>query len=400
MRERLFALSHLDDLQHLTFENFLPRGHIGLGPVQADSIERAFNQANMFAQKLNGWLLLQGDYGCGKTHLAAAIANFAVGMGVPTLFITVPDLLDMLRFSYQNAETNFEQRFEEVRQAKLLVLDDFGTQNATPWAQEKLFQILNYRYINHLPLVVTTNLAMEEIEGRIRSRLEDPALVTRVFILAPDFRKPIDDAGHPDLSSLALHKDQTFTTFDDRRSEKMPPEHQQSLEKALQAALRYAEKPEGWLVFVGANWVGKTHLAAAIANTRAQWGSPPLFIFVPDLLDHLRATFNPSSTVKYDRRFDEVKTVSVLFLDGLGAQSMTPWVREKLYQLFDYRYNAKLSTVITMIGSVDDLYSAEPGLASRMLDRRLCTIYGITAPPYRGAPPKENRSRGKRPPAQ
>ena len=65
-------------------------------------------------------------------------------------------------------------------------MDDFGTHNATPWAQEKLFQILNYRYINKLPLVVTTNLPLGQIEERIRSRLEDPDLVTQARILAAD----------------------------------------------------------------------------------------------------------------------------------------------------------------------------------------------------------------------
>ena len=50
-----------------------------------------------------------------------------------------------------------EQRFEEIRNAGLLILDDFGTQNATPWAQEKLFQIINFRYINKLPTVITTS---------------------------------------------------------------------------------------------------------------------------------------------------------------------------------------------------------------------------------------------------
>ncbi len=165
----------------------------------------AFNQARMFSERLDGWLLLQGDYGCGKTHLAAAIANFAVGMGVPTLFITVPDLLDTLRFSYDNPEATFEERFEEIRTAPLLVMDDFGTQNATPWAQEKLFQIINYRYINRLPLVVTTNLMLDEIEGRIRSRLEDPELVTRAHIRVPDYRRPMIEGGESDLSGLERH---------------------------------------------------------------------------------------------------------------------------------------------------------------------------------------------------
>ncbi len=98
-----------------------------------------------------------------------------------------------------------KQRFNEIRNASLLVLDDFGTQNATGWAQEKLFQILNYRYINKLPLVVTTNLSLDEIEARIRSRLADRDLVTDVRIHAPDYRRPLDDTGHPELSSLDLH---------------------------------------------------------------------------------------------------------------------------------------------------------------------------------------------------
>ena len=57
---------------------------------------------------MNGWLLLLGGYGGGKTHLAAGIANFAVGMGVPTLFLTVPDLLDWLRFAYDDPDSTFE----------------------------------------------------------------------------------------------------------------------------------------------------------------------------------------------------------------------------------------------------------------------------------------------------
>ena len=390
VRERLFAMSNLKMLSHLTFENFEPRGRMGLWPLEASSLERAFNQSRHFARTLNGWLLLQGAYGCGKTHLAAAIANFAVSMGVPTLFLTVPDLLDTLRFAYNDRESSFEERFEEIRSSPLLVLDDFGTQNATPWAQEKLFQILNYRYINKLPLVVTTNLSLEEIEGRIRSRLEDPDLVTQVRILAPDYRRPASDTGHPELSSLDLMGRITFATFDPREDEELDSGDLRTLHQAFEAAQAFAEKPHGWLVLMGPYGSGKTHLAAAIANFRAEVGYPPLFVVVPDLLDHLRATFSPNSTISLDRRFEEVRTTPLLVLDDLGTQTSSPWAREKLYQLFNYRYNAELPTVITTASFPEDL---DERLRSRLTDARLVKIQPITVPSYRGAAPPRPKSR-------
>jgi DNA replication protein DnaC len=395
IRQRLYAMSNLDELHHLTFENFLPRGRIGLSPIQADSLEEAYNHAYRFAQTLEGWLVLKGTYGCGKTHLAAAIANFAVSLGVPTLFLTIPDLLDSLRFSYQNPEVAFEERFEEIRRAKLLVLDDFGTQNATPWAQEKLFQIINYRYINRLPLVVTTNLALNQIEGRIRSRLVDPEMVTFKRIMAPDYRNPTDPSGLSVISSLDLLGNQKFSTFSLRQDEKIPAEDLKSLEKGYQLARDFAGDPQGWLVLMGSYGSGKTHLAAAIANFLTDQGVPNIFVVIPDLMDHLRATFNPNSTVSYDQLFDEVRTTQVLILDDLGTQSTTPWVREKLYQLFNHRYNSRMPTVITTSNSLDEM---DPRLRSRMLDKRVCKVVALTAPSYRGTSAPDRRSSAKRHP--
>jgi DNA replication protein DnaC len=381
VHNRLYAMSNLEKLHHLTFENFQPRGRIGLGPLQANTLERAYNQASQFAGHLDGWLFIHGPYGCGKTHLAAAIANFAVSLGVPTLFLTVPDLLDALRFAYQDPEETFEQRFEEIRRSQLLVMDDFGTQNATPWAQEKLFQILNYRYINRLPTVITSNLELEEIEERIRSRLGDPELVTRLDIDATDYRNPFDEYGHSSLSSLDLLHDRTFGNWRDRRNEGLLQKDIQSLEKAFRAANNFAEEPTGWLLITGLSGTGKTHLAAAIGNYRLKMGERPIFVSALDLLDHLRATFNPDSKVRFDQRFQEVLTTPLLILDDLGTQSITPWVHGKLVQLFDYRYNAKLPTVITSVEPLDEIDSR---LRSRLVDTRLCKVFAIDAPAYRG----------------
>ena len=382
-RKSLYELSNLGSLSYMTFESFQPHGRIGLGIQQSNSIEQAYNTAQNFASSLKGWLLLTGRYGTGKTHLAAAIANQAVSQGVPTLFLTVPDLLDWLRFSYSDAsEEDFEERFEEIRTVPLLVMDDFGTQNATAWAQEKLFQILNYRYTARLATVVTSNAHLHDFEGRIRSRLTDPEVVIHVDILAPDYRNPTDDVGHLELSSLNLHSRQTFESFSLRREEGLTLEDVHSLADAFKITQAFAENPKGWLVLQGPFGCGKTHLAAAIGNFQANLGNPPLMVAVPDLLDHLRATFGPNSSVTLDRRFDEVRSTRLLILDDLGTQSATPWAREKLYQLFNYRYNAELPTVITTSSLPADL---DQRLYSRMSDTRICQMVFLSAPSFTGA---------------
>jgi len=390
VRQQLYRLSHLDNLQQMTFESFLPRGRSNLAAYHQESLERAFQACRHFAHTLDGWLLLRGGYGCGKTHLAAAIANECVSLGVPTLFLTAPDLLDSLRAAFDSEDTNFEDRFEQIRGAGLLVLDDLGTQHATEWAREKLFQLLNYRYINHLPVVLTTNLPLDELDGRLRSRLSDPELVTHVWIQAPDFRRPIDDLGQHELSTLDLHGKQTFGTFSLREDEKLGAEDARNLRKAFDLARKFGEEPAGWLVLTGTYGSGKTHLAAAIANYRASQGFPGMFVPVPDLLDHLRATFSPSSPVSYDRRFDEIRETPLLVLDDLGTQASTAWAQEKLYQILNHRYNKALPTVITTAMRLDEI---DARIRSRMLDNRLCTVFGLTVPSYVEGRTRRSRKR-------
>jgi DNA replication protein DnaC len=146
----------------------------------------------MFAQNPSGWLVLIGPNGCGKTHLAAAIANQSLSDGAVVLFTVVPDLLANLRATFGPTSTEaYEERFTKMREAELLVLDDLGAHQSSPWANEKLFQLLNYRYNSSYPTVITANKqGLSTIDERILSRISDTALAITIFMTgAIDYRR-------------------------------------------------------------------------------------------------------------------------------------------------------------------------------------------------------------------
>jgi DNA replication protein DnaC len=178
---------------------------------------------------------------------------------------------------------------------------------------------------------------------------------------------------------LKLLKNMNFDNFDWKRVN-LPPEQRENLKEAYRLALDFAKSPDGWLVLQGETGCGKTHLAAAIANYRLKEGEPVKFEVVPDFLDHLRLTFSPESQVSYDQLFEEVKNAPLLILDDFGEQSTTPWAQEKLYQVINYRYNARLTTVITTRCSLDEIDSP---ISSRLADPKISTLWNITAPDYR-----------------
>ncbi len=381
--QSLRDVSNLGQLERLTFDTFLPEG-VSLTLPARVNLRQVFELCQGFARNPQGWLVLVGGYGCGKTHLAAAIANFRIALGQPALFVVVSDLLDYLRATYAPSSTvTFDQRLEAIREAPLLILDDLGAHNSTPWAQEKLFQILNHRYNGRLPTVITSNQRPEEQDARIASRLRDLDLSHVQEILASDFRSSGPGNGErviDNVSTLDLHGDQLFETFSPRKE--LRAEGRANLQKVLKTARAFADKPEGWLVFQGTWGCGKTHLAAAIANYQVTAGrAAPLFVVVPDLLDHLRATFSPASTATLDKVFEQVRSSPLLILDDLGTESATPWAREKLFQLFNHRYAGRLPTVITTSHNMEEL---DPRLRTRMLDNRRCTICAILAPSYYG----------------
>jgi DNA replication protein DnaC len=387
-REALLRASHLDALQDKTFARF-ELDLAGLKAEQRLSLELAVEIAQAFADQPEGWLVFEGGYGCGKTHLAAAIGNQCLARGETVLFITVPDLLDHLRATYApTSEIAYDDLFDRVRNVPLLILDDLGTENQNAWALEKLFQLLNHRHVRRLPTVITTNIRVDKLEGRISSRLLDEKLVHLTKIAAPDYRT-VQTGREQKLSALASYAAYTFSQFDLKLG--LNAAEQAELKREYEAAKEFAETiPPRWLLFLGKNYgCGKTHLAAAIGHEAEAQGVQTVFITVPDLLDYLRDAFNPDSKSSFDQRFESLRTVKLLILDDLGLESAKPWAKEKLFQLLEYRYVRRLSTVIT---SSLPTHAIDPRLGVRFMDNRVCSLRMINVPDF----PSRLRASGKR----
>lgn len=375
-QSRLEKLSNLGALTRFTFDALIPAGRGG----ESEWFRRAFDAARVYAEEPSGWLVLSGPSGSGKTHLAAAIANARIAAGNPALFMVVPDLLDHLRASYDAGENEigFEAMFDQVRNAPLLLLDDIDAVSGTPWAREKLYQIVNHRYNAQLPTVFTCTVKPRQLDDRLATRLTEERLAA-VYVLDGPARGAYDQVGGMARERLA---EMQFRDFD-LAGANLRPEERESLQGAYRAAMAFAERPHGWLTLQGVNGCGKTHLAAAIANKALAGGTSVFFAVVPDLLDHLRASFAPANDAVYDELFERIRTAGLLILDDFGAQASSPWAQEKLYQIVNYRTVAGLPGVITTDRPTSDLATTHARVVARIADPGHGSIIYIEAPHYR-----------------
>ncbi len=372
---RLRRYSNLGPLSRLTFATLNPRGRT------SDEESRrmfgfALQSARAYADEPDGWLVLTGPNGSGKTHLAAAVANRCIELGKPVFFVHVPDLLDDLRSTYAPmSQLSYSELFEQVIEAPLLVLDGLGAQSPTPWAQEKLQQIFNRRANSQLPTVVTSAAAIQDIDPYISSRMTNPDLGLVLEIQ----RRQSSPSGDLGRLSPEMARNMTFQKFDTRGS-RLTMHQKESLRMAFETATNYATDPDGWLTMFGGTGTGKTHLAVAIAVHRLERGEQAFFAFVPELVDHLRYTFGPNSSVTYDHVFDSIRNAPLLILDDLGSEQRSEWAREKLYQLVVHRHNRRMPTIVTTAVNIPEDTSS---IVSRLRDPAAGVVVNIDAPDHR-----------------
>ena len=378
--DALNRYSNLGALRRTTFETTNPHGLLPDANGR-QLFGEAITAAVSFAENPQGWLVFTGPSGSGKTHLAVAAANRCIDRGFPTYFIVAADLLDHLRATYApDSEISYDELFEQVRNAPILVLDDLSAQFTTPWAQEKLFQIISHRFNESLPTIITVRGPLERLDEGLRTRMEAQSGFSKIYRLGEHSSRIARRIGTIPEDMLQR---MTFDNFDVYGRVDTDQPGRESLVRAWQAARDFASAPDGWLLLTGPRGCGKTHLAVAVSGECVRGGRSVFRAFVPDLMDHLRGTFSPDSPISYDELFEQVRSADLLILDDLGTQVSTPWAEEKLYQIVANRYDLRLPTVITSIDSVDELAKDWPNIGSRLVDQSLVDWHPITAPNYR-----------------
>ena len=159
-----------------TFETF---SLAGVSPT----IREAHLAALRFADEPRGWLVMHGGYGTGKTHLGNAVANRYPGL---VLGLITPNLLELLKSGFGSGD--YEELLQLCLTVDVLILDDLGTESATPWAYEKLFQIINHRYNQILPTIFSYNGQVDDLDPRIASRMKDRSVSTICPMWGQDYR--------------------------------------------------------------------------------------------------------------------------------------------------------------------------------------------------------------------
>lgn len=106
-------------------------------------------------------LLLWGDVGTGKSFFAGCIANALLEKGIPVLMTNFSRILNTLTGMYSDDRNQF---IDSLNKYSLLIIDDLGIERGTEFSLEQVFNVIDSRYRSKKPMIVTTNLTLDELK--------------------------------------------------------------------------------------------------------------------------------------------------------------------------------------------------------------------------------------------
>ena len=152
------------DLEKANFENFEPKNK------QQDYAKRScMKYVQIFERENPRNLLLYGNYGLGKSHLAKSVTDGLIEKGFSAIFISVPKLLRKIKSTYSNdSEVSEDEIINHLEQVDLLVLDDLGAEKQSDWTIERIFDIIDSR--QGMSTIYTTNYTLNDLRAKIGER--------------------------------------------------------------------------------------------------------------------------------------------------------------------------------------------------------------------------------------
>ena len=173
------------------------------------SNEKITNAMRRYAEKFSEMrergkgLLLYGTVGTGKTYAACEVANALIDRGIPCMVTNFARLANTIQGLYEDKQ----EYIDSLSHYALLVIDDLGAERKSEFMQEMVFNIIDARYRSGLPMIITTNLTIEQIkspENVNYSRIYD-RIIERCFpveVQGKSRRRAAVRADYNDMKSL------------------------------------------------------------------------------------------------------------------------------------------------------------------------------------------------------
>ena len=133
-------------------------------PSRKNALEAIFEFIrDMKANKKSDGLYLYGDFGVGKSFLVAFVAKTLALEGIETTIVYVPEFFREIKSSIKDG--TIEEKIQFAKETQILVLDDICAEQLSPWLRDEVLgPILQYRYVNELPTLFTSNCDKDELE--------------------------------------------------------------------------------------------------------------------------------------------------------------------------------------------------------------------------------------------
>lgn len=161
-----------------TFENFKRDTK---GREQSYKVAKEYTESWPKHFERGDGLYIEGTNGTGKTHLAAAIALELLKKGVPVICKTGADILQDIRKAYDCNDVSEEKVINLYKDVDLLIIDDLGKESCTEWSASIFYSIINDRYENMKPVIITTNYGANQLIEKMTPKGGDNSAITAII---------------------------------------------------------------------------------------------------------------------------------------------------------------------------------------------------------------------------